>query len=197
MVGIGRPSRGILLRLVTPRCPTFTRAASEELNERARTACLNDFVLLVRFARVFALHRLNDIDLTSSGRKCPCILSAYPEENNFRGVAEIEANATSIGAAVFSDFMPDDVAFVLKSPRCHHAQPFGKERIRNPKVQVGRFDTDTSNRKVTNCVEGHCVITVEALMFWRNLPRLILELPRWVGQDGMKSLRPNFSKEIV
>ena len=71
---------------------------------------------------MLALHGSNDINLTSAGRKCADIFSAHAEQNDFGGIAEVKAYSSPIGTTVFTHFMPNEIAFVRKSPCLQYAQ---------------------------------------------------------------------------
>jgi hypothetical protein len=54
------------------------------------------------------------IHLTTPRRKRSGVLAAHPEQNQLGDVPEIEPDAATIGAAIFPDFMPNDVRLVSK-----------------------------------------------------------------------------------
>jgi hypothetical protein len=54
------------------------------------------------------------IHLTTPRRKRSGVLAAHPEQNQLGDVPEIEPDAVTIGAAIFPDFMPNDVRLVSK-----------------------------------------------------------------------------------
>ena len=88
--------------------PVGTSASREEFQKRAGTALFNDAVKFVRLARVLALLRADDVHLAAAwGERSK--FSANAEQNKFRRVAKVEANATTVRSAVFADFVPDNV----------------------------------------------------------------------------------------
>src|SRR5262245_23555482 len=80
MMRVRLPGRPIIVGgLVAPGDPALARAAREQLEERAGAACLDDLVLLVRFARMLALARRQQVDLPPSRRERARAPAAHPE----------------------------------------------------------------------------------------------------------------------
>src|SRR6516164_4426568 len=150
--------------LIAPRHPSFARAAREQLDEWPGTARLDDLVLLIGLAAVLALTRFDVIDLPPSRRERAGVLAAHAEQNQFRYVAEIEADATAIRTAVFADFVPDDVGLVAEAPRLHHREAVGQQRIRAPQVNVRRRSGELCDRQRHDLVERHGAVTGKALV---------------------------------
>src|SRR4051794_19271735 len=116
MIRIRLPRRRIpIISLVAPCGPSLARAAPEQFDKRPPRARLDNVVLLIRLARMLALARRQQIHLPPSRRQRPGILAADPEQDQFGDVAEVEADAAAVGAAVFPYLVPDDVGLVGKS----------------------------------------------------------------------------------
>lgn len=76
----------------------------------------------------------HEIHLTASWSECPCILSSYSEQEQFSDVAEVEADASPIRTTIFSDFVPHNVALVLKAPALHDLKSVWQKRVWNPEI---------------------------------------------------------------
>lgn len=85
------------------------------------------------------------VNLPSSRCKGSGILATHPKEDELGYVPEIETDATAVRAAVLSDLVPDEVAFVFESPGFHNRDTIGQQRVRNPKIQVGSFRREDRN----------------------------------------------------
>src|SRR5439155_23636876 len=92
LVGVG---------LVSPGYPAVHFLASEQFQVRAGAALLDQRVLLVGLARMFLFAADEDIDLAAPRRSGP--QPAFDaEQQQFGDVAEVEADAASVGAAVLA-----------------------------------------------------------------------------------------------
>src|SRR5262249_11933800 len=119
---------GVLVRLglVAPGYPTRDFFACEQFDEGAGATALDQGILLVGFARVFLLAADEDVDLPP-----PRGLGAQPtpdsEQEQLGDIAEVEADAAAVGAAVLADLQPYEVCFVSEAPLFHHAQTLAEE----------------------------------------------------------------------
>jgi hypothetical protein len=84
------------------------------------------------------LAALDDIHLAAAGRQRAGVLAPDAEQDQFGGVAEVEADAAPVRAAVLADLVPDDVALVGETPGGQDAQALRQERVRHPQVEVRR-----------------------------------------------------------
>ena len=75
-------------------------AAAEQLDARAPAAILDDLVLLVGLAAVLALAGLDHVDLAAAGIERAGVLAAHAEQQQLGDVAEVEADAAPVRAAV-------------------------------------------------------------------------------------------------
>src|SRR4030088_3747141 len=121
MMRIGLPGRPIVIGgLIAPGRPALARAACEQLEIGPRTARLDDPVLLVRLARMLALARRQQVHLPPPRRQRARVLAAYAEQDELGDVAEIEADAAPVRAAVLAHLVPDDVGLVGEARFLHH-----------------------------------------------------------------------------
>src|SRR5690348_5672154 len=67
MIGVCVPSGLVVFGLVSPTGPTATIASRKELQVRPPAACLDNFVLFIRFSRLFTFAAGEIIYLGSSG----------------------------------------------------------------------------------------------------------------------------------
>lgn len=81
--------------------------------------------MFVGFAGVFAFAGFEHVDLAASGWEC-AQGSAHAKEDEFCDVAEVEADAAAVGAAVFASFGPDEVGDVAESPGFHDGESVGE-----------------------------------------------------------------------
>jgi hypothetical protein len=70
------------------------------------------------------LARSKIIHLRAARIQCPSVFASNAKQENFSDVPEIEADTTTVRAAVFANLMPDNIALVLKTPRLHHLETF-------------------------------------------------------------------------
>lgn len=61
---------------------------------------------------MFALARSQIIYLAAAGLEGSDVLAAYTEKNHLGDVTKIESDTPTVGAAVLSDLVPDDIGFV-------------------------------------------------------------------------------------
>src|SRR5262245_30701687 len=159
MMRVGLPRRAIADRgLIAPRRPSFARAAREQLEEWPRTTRLDELVLLVGLARMLALARRQQIHLPPSRRERACVLAAHAEQNELGHVAEIETDRAAVRAAILAHLVPDDVGLVAETPRLHHRQAVGQERVRAPEIEMRPVGRYICNRQRHDLCEGHGAI---------------------------------------
>ena len=90
------------------------------------TARFNKIILFIWLAAVFTFPRRDNVFLRTPRLECPGILSSDAEQEDLSNIAEIEADAATIWAAIFADFVPNYVAFVFEAPMFHDFQPIGE-----------------------------------------------------------------------
>ena len=146
---------------------------------------------------MLALARCEIIHLRTPRRKRARVFAPHAEQQHLGDIAEIEADAAPIGPTVLPDLMPDDVGLVSEAPGFHHREPFGQQRIRRPEVKMARLSRGFAHRQRLDFVERQRRVAIEALMFGRDFPRLVLELPRRVGKDGPIPLAVEGTQQIV
>src|SRR6267142_2478088 len=185
MVCIGLPGRPIIFgRLIAPDYPSFPLTSRKEFKIRFGTASFDDSVLLVRLTRMFALAGCKKIYLPPTRSKGARVLAAHAKQDQLGVIAEIETNATPIRATILAHLVPDDVGFVIETPRLHDGEAFGQKRIRAPQIQVRSWRNEFPDWKRDDLVELHRPIARQALVLGRNLAGLVGELPRRIGEDG-------------
>src|SRR5205823_5637333 len=108
-----------VVRLVAPDRPPRTGAAREQFEIGTGRTCLDDVVLFVGLARVLALAARQQIDLAPARSTCARVLAVHTEQNELGNVAKVETDATAVRAAVPSYLVPNEIRFVLESPRAH------------------------------------------------------------------------------
>lgn len=109
---------------------------------------------------MLALARSEEIHLCSAGLKGTGILPAYAKKDKLSHVAEIEPDPTSIGTTVLTNLVPDDIAFVLKAPGLHDAQPLGQKRVRNPQIEMRSFGSYLGHWERQDVVERECAVPI-------------------------------------
>ncbi len=185
MVFICVPSRLIICSgLVSPHIPTFSIASSKKFQERARRTPLNNRDNLVRFAGMLALLCANQIHLRPCRSKCAVVFTANSEQENLCNIPEIKPYATTVWLAIFPDLFPDDISFILESPRFHYSQAVGKECVWHPKIQVAFFRCDFSNRKIFDLFKGHGFVAIEFFVLRGYLAGSVLKTPRRISING-------------
>src|SRR5690606_14306092 len=135
--------------------PALACAPREHFQIRPRRAGLYDFILLIGLARMLALARRQKIHLASAGWQRTCILATDTEQDQFRHIAEVEADPTPIWPAILTNLMPDEIGFVREPPRAQNLQAFRKKRVGNPKIKMGGRCTDIGDRKLTDLANRH------------------------------------------
>src|SRR5271166_1273812 len=127
MVRISVPSRFVgIIRLISPCCPPFSLASRKQFEKGSVAACLNEIVLLIWLARMFALPTRQVVDLSATRLQGSGVFPAYAKQDQLGDVSEIKPHTSSVRTAVLSDLVPHEVAFVVEAPRLHYRQSFGK-----------------------------------------------------------------------
>src|SRR3546814_17464340 len=110
MMRIGIPRRAVaLIRLIAPHFPVTAFPARKHLQVRAERAGLDDFVLLIGLARMFAFPGRQIIYLTSTRREGSPILAARSEKNEFGTSADIRTDPPSARSPLFPTFCHNEV----------------------------------------------------------------------------------------
>src|SRR5258708_24480393 len=102
---------------------------------------------------MLSLTGCQQIHLSPPRGKCAGILAPCAEQNEFGYVAKIEANAASIGAAVFANLVPNDVGLVVEAPCLHHCKTFWYQCVGAPKIEMSGRSYYVLNRQPHNLVE--------------------------------------------
>ena len=63
-------------------------------------------------------------------------VSTDAEKHELRNVAEIEADASTVAATVFSNLVPNKIRLVCESPCAHHAKSISHKSVRDPQIEV-------------------------------------------------------------
>src|SRR5262245_17417643 len=197
MMRIGLPRRAVaLVRLVAPACPTGAGAAREQLEIGPGAACLDDGVLFVGLARMLALAGGEKIHLPTARRKRARIPALDAEQDQFGHVAEVEADAAPVGAAVLAHLVPDEVGLVGEAPRLHHGKTFRQQGVRAPQIKVRYRRRDLPHRQRHDLIETERAIARQTPVLGRDLAGLVGELPGRVRQDGCEAPLTCESEEI-
>lgn len=170
--------------MVAPSSPPRATAAGKHFKIWPWAAPLDQFVLFVGLAAVLALPRLDHVDLAAARRLGAGVPPAGAEQDQLGDVAEVEADAAPIRAAILADFVPDEVGFVLESPSFHNPQPLRQKGIWNPHIQMGRLGRAAGDGQGTNVRELHRRVAAESVVLRRDLPCAVLKLPGGVGEDS-------------
>jgi hypothetical protein len=91
---------------------------------------------------VFALLSGEEIHLTAARRKRAGVLAPDAKKDKLRDVAEVEADAAAVRAAILPNLVPDDVGFVLEAPCLHDLNAFRPAAG----CEARRRDTPTGRR---------------------------------------------------
>lgn len=89
------------------------------------------------------------------GRRVRALFPRTPNRMISVTLPEIEPYAAPIGAAVLTDFVPDDVTLVLEAPSLHYGEAFRKQCVGNPKIQVRRVGRSGPHRQRLDLAERH------------------------------------------
>ncbi len=81
---------------------------------------------------MFAFAGGEEIDLAAAWGEGAGVLAAGAEQDDFGDVAEIEADASSVRAAILADFVPDEVGFVGEAPGFQDFQALRQEGVGDP-----------------------------------------------------------------
>ena len=105
-------------------------------------------------ARVFSLAGRDDIDLTPTGRGSPQI-ATNAKENDFGDVPKVEADASAIRAAIFTNLIPDKLCLIGEAPTLHGFQTFENERVGYPEIQMTFRERELGDRKLIDVIHRH------------------------------------------
>src|ERR1044072_1261715 len=145
---------------------------------------------------MLTLSRCEQIHLPTARRESSRILAADPEQNQLRDISELETDASSIRAAVFTNLVPNDIRFVVEAPRFHHREAFRQQRVRTPQIKVRRIGSDVAHRQGPNLVELHRSVARKALVLRRYFAGLVCELPRRIGEDRAEPSSPGKIRQV-
>src|SRR5262249_49625777 len=132
---------------------------------------------------MFPLARRKIIHLPPTWRQGARVLTLDAEQQQFSYVAEVETDTATIRAAILPNFVPHNVRLVPESPCTQDLQSFGQQCVRNPQIQMRNVRRNLRNRQCFYLLQRHRVVTGKASVLWCDLPRLVLELPRRIGED--------------
>src|SRR6202007_2480583 len=100
-VRVGRPSGSVsVVRFIAPTSPVGSCPSRKELDVGREGARFDERVLLVRFAAVLLLPRRQRVPLSAAGLSGSCMLAANAKQHELGHVAEIEADAAAVTAAI-------------------------------------------------------------------------------------------------
>ena len=133
---------------------------------------------------MLALAALDHVDLAASGRLGAHVLAAGAEQQDLGHVAEIEADAAPVRAAVLADLVPDDVGLVVEPPGAQDLEPLGQECVRHPEIAMRAVLQVRGHRQRADLVQFHRRIASEAFVFGRDLAGAVDEPPGRIGQNG-------------
>src|SRR5258705_1904986 len=189
MMCIGLPGRPIIFgRLIAPGYPSFPLTSCKQLKITSGTASLDDSVLFIGLAGMFALASSENIHLSATRSERACVLAAHAKQDQLGDIAEIETNSAAIRAAILAHFVPDDVGFVIETPRLHNGKALGQHSIRAPEIQVRSWRNEVPDWKRHDLVEPHRTVARQALVLGGHFAGLVSELPRRIGEDSGEAL---------
>src|ERR1700722_17219947 len=96
---------------------------------------------------MLSLSRFDHVDLATTRREGTRVLAAYAEEQQFRHVPEVKADAATIRAAVLTDFVPHNVRFVREAPCLKDNKSLGQQSIRHPEIEMRGRVGDACDRQ--------------------------------------------------
>src|SRR5229473_3810559 len=145
---------------------------------------------------MLALSSCQQIHLTPSRRQRARILALHAEQDQFRDVAEVEAHATAIRAAVFANLVPDKVGLVEKAPSLHDCQSFRQQCVWAPQIKMRFEGRYLAHRKRFDVLKPQGVIARKALVLGGNFSSLVGELPGRIGEHCCKPASASEAKQI-
>lgn len=146
---------------------------------------------------MFPLSRREIVDLCSACLQCASVFSSYAKEDQFGDVSEIKTDTSAVRTAVFSNFVPDNIAFISKPPCLHNRQPVRQQGVGNPQIQVACVGGSSSDGKEFDIFHCHGSISCQPFMFRSHLACSVLELPWRIGKDSSKFAVTHQLKKIV
>lgn len=198
MIRVSTPSWFIIVCcLIAPHIPARTVSSCKQLQIWATGAFFNKLNKFVRLSGMLAFYRPDQIHLRSARIERTIFLPFYSKKQYFCNISEIKTYASSIRHSVFSDFFPNNICLIFKSPGLHYFQTFRQQSIRNPEIKMTFFFCRILNGQLFDFFQCHCCVTRKPLMLWRNLPCPVLKLPRWICINGFIFFFANKCPETV
>ena len=154
-------------------------------------------VLLVGLARVLALARGQEVHLPPSRRQRARVPAAHAEQHELGDVAEVEADAAPVRAAVLAHLVPDDVGLVGEAPRPHHRDALGQQRVRAPRDKDAPSARRAVDRQRHDFGERQGAVARQPLVLGRDLAGAVGELPRRVGKQGGEAAGADKSEQVL
>ena len=94
----------------------------EQFKKWPEAARFDDRIDFIRFAGVLSFAGGQKIHLASP-RSTGSELSADAKQDQFGDISEVESNSPPVWTTVLADFVPDNISFVVESPRLHDNEP--------------------------------------------------------------------------
>ena len=103
--------------LVPPLLPTLPAVSSKQLQVWPWAAPLDDVVKVARFEGMVLFAGRDEVYLSPTRLEGADFLAPHTEQEQFRHVAEVKANAAPVWPAVLTNFEPHQISFVSEAPR--------------------------------------------------------------------------------
>src|SRR6185437_7894076 len=88
-----------------------------------------------------------------------------------------------IGAAVFSDFVPDQIRLVLEAPSRKHSDSIREQSIGYPQIKMASTRCSILNWQSLDLFKSQGAIPLQTLMLGSNFACTILKLPRRICKN--------------
>lgn len=152
----------------------------------SRRAGFDEAVLFIGFAGVFSFAGFDHVDLAACWGE-GTHFAMYAEKDEFCYVSEVEADSSSVWAAVFASFSPDDVRDVAEAPCLHDLDAVWEEGVGYPEVKVGVVCEYVLYWEGADGVKIHGGVAVKASVFGCYFSGAVLKPPGGVCEYCLKS----------
>jgi len=175
----------VAVDLVAPLRPSGAALAGEQFEIGGGAAFFDELVQFVRFAGMLPFALNNHVDLPPRGGQ-RADLPFDAEQNQLGDVSKVEADTSSVGTAIFADFVPDKIRFVSETPGLHQFESFNQEGVGAPQIKMAFVVGVVGDGKSGEFGVAQGAVTVQPAMFRGDLAGPVGKSPGGIDQNSGK-----------
>jgi hypothetical protein len=130
--------------------------------------------------------RGDPIELSPARGKGLRVAAARTEQQPFHDVPEMKPHAAAVRATMLAALVPDDIGLGGEPPSLHDSQALGKQGVRHPQREMRHRRRELRQRQPGDLSDRRGPVAGKSPVFGRYFAGAVLELPRRIGQTGVK-----------